>query len=65
MMSTGMQVQAHNRPDLGGDVPGLPILVIDAELKIDAVKKRVVVRVGPHEQFADLKAVQRPAASCE
>ncbi len=42
---------------------GLPIVVIDAELEIDAVKERVVVGMRPHEQFAYLEAVDRPAAA--
>ena len=29
-----MQVQTHDRPDLGGNGPGLPVAVIDAKLKL-------------------------------
>ena len=43
-------------------MPGLPIVVIDAELEIHAVEERVVVGVRPHEQFPHLEAVDRPAA---
>ena len=40
----------------------VPIHVIDAELEIHAVEKCVSARMRPHEQFAYLEAVERPAA---
>src|ERR1700690_2580453 len=57
-----MQVQSYYGPDLRGNALRFPILVIDAELEIDAVEEHVVVGVRPHEQFAYLKAVKRPPA---
>ena len=52
-----MQVQSYDGPYLGGNAFGLPILVIDAKLEIDAVEKRLIVGVRLYEQFANLKAI--------
>ena len=52
------QMQTDNGPYLGGNPPGFPILVIDAELEIDAVKESVVGRMRPHEQLAQFESVE-------
>ena len=59
-----MQVHPDDRPDLGGNVSGLPILMVDAELKVGGVEELVVVGVGPDEELADLEAVERAAVVC-
>ena len=44
-----MQVQPYNRPDLRGNGSGLPIMAIDAELKVDCIDEGVGLSVGPRE----------------
>ena len=61
MMSTGCRCKPDDGPDLGGDGPSLPIVIIDAELEIHAVEECVVFGMRPHEQFPYLEAVDRPA----
>src|SRR5216683_4477407 len=34
-----VKMQPYDWPDFGSNVPGLPVRVIDAELKIDAIEK--------------------------
>jgi hypothetical protein len=48
----------HRQANFGGDASRLPILVINAELEIDAVKEGVVVGVGTHEEFADFESIE-------
>src|SRR5579863_337741 len=57
-----MQMDTDDRPDLGGDAPGFPVVVVDAELEVDAVKEEVILGVGAHEQFSQLEAVDGGAA---
>src|SRR3974390_762238 len=40
-----MQVQSDDGSDFGGNVPGLPVRVIDAEFEIDSVDEGMVVRM--------------------
>ena len=35
-----VQMQANNRPEFRGDAPGLPVMVIYAELEIQAVERK-------------------------
>ena len=44
-----MQVQPYDRPDLGGNGAGLPIGLVDAELKIESVEEFVVMSMRPDE----------------
>ena len=44
-----MKMESHDGPDLGGNCPGLPVVVIDAELEIGCIEEGVVMSVGSRE----------------
>ena len=44
-----MKMESHDGPDLGGNCPGLPVVVIDAELEIGCIEEGVVMSVGSCE----------------
>src|SRR3984893_10900750 len=54
-----MQMHPYDGPDLACHVPLLPIVIVDAELEIHAVKELVIFGMRQHKQLPQLEAVDR------
>ncbi len=57
MMSTGCRCHPTMGRTSERNAPRIPLFLVDAELEIQTVEKRVVVRMRLYEQLANLEAV--------